>query len=452
MNAQSYLTAAAEGWIHRYVEQQAALAARQLDRQQTAEELLRCLNSWNKLSTPGFVLRRHIQAQGLVDGEDCADLRRTGNVPWPAEVVERAAKALQDLSGITAAAWKCYLSDDLTQGLQRRTIFKLAIVTGMGRGETIDLLMSCGQGPYHMRDPLELVCWYCQRTPGVYRWNQVKGLLRAYEARARSRKAAPLPPPTEGRTRLLRQGVDELLESSAPAAESEEKLLDLMEACCGELSGASLTARKGYLRLLTYLSALYLPRGKLKSLIKAIYQKQRWDFSDLNQTEKGERYVFRGQREEKESGIPQREIHVFYNALGEIAMFCKRYYDRASAIQRGEKPVERRDILLLGYFLITGYRSAGAEARARLWALTAGEEEMDRRMALLRADLEDLEGQPSMKEKQVLCCRVLNELLAQFGLRSLYIPGAFDRFVLLTLLTEQPAWTARYLMGEEMEE
>lgn len=462
MDHPSCLSLAAEEWIDRYVQQQTVQAAGQLNGQQTAEELLGFLSSGEKMSTPGFVLRRHIQAQGLTAGEDCADLRRTGNKPWPPECVRRAAQVLSDLSyqscgrkGITPAAWERYLNDDLTQGLQRRTIFKLAMVLGMGREETIDLLMACGQQPYQMREPLEFLCWFCQWRPNSYRWSQVEELLQAYQRQAalRQKEGEPLPPPLEGETRLLGEKADELLKTGAPAAETEAKLLALMQAHCGQFSGVSLTARRSYLRLLDYLGALYLPQGRfhLKRLIAAIYQKQAWDFSDLFQTPRGERYVFRGEAEEKESAIPQRETHVFYNALGEIAMFCKRYYLYASAIQRGDRGVERRDVLLLGYFLLTGYQSAGAQARERFWALPEEGTDMDRRIALLREDLEDLARQPSGQEKQILCRRVLNELLAEFGLRPLYIPGAFDRFVLLTLLTQRPSWTARYLMGENPE-
>lgn len=131
-------------------------------------------------------------------------------------------------------------------------------------------------------------------------------------------------------------------------------------------------------------------------------------------------------------------------------MFCKRWYPRACAIRRGETGVERRDVLLLGYFLLTGYQSAGAQGREQFWALTAEEGEMDRRIALLRDDLDGLTRQPAPEERLVLCRRALNELLAGFDLRPLYIPGAFDRFVLLTLLTQQPARTARYLLGEDL--
>ena len=142
MDSQSYLSLAAAEWIERYVQRQTAQAAGPLNRRQTEEELLRYLSSGEKMNTPGFVLRRHIQAQGLVRGEDCADLRRAGNRPWPPESVRRAAQVLSDLSyqscgqdGLKADAWERYLNDDLTQGLQRRTIFKLAVVTGMGREE-----------------------------------------------------------------------------------------------------------------------------------------------------------------------------------------------------------------------------------------------------------------------------------------------------------------------------
>lgn len=70
---------------------------------------------------------------------------------------------------------------------------------------------------------------------------------------------------------------------------------------------------------------------------------------------------------------------------------------------------------------------------------------MGQRMAHLRKDLEALHPDSDAKEKQVLCCRILNELLAEFGFHALYVPAAFDRFILLSLITGRPVWTFRHL-------
>ena len=75
----------------------------------------------------------------------------------------------------------------------------------------------------------------------------------------------------------------------------------------------------------------------------------------------------------------------------------------------------------------------------------------DRRIKLLREDLNALlEPYLILDEKQTLCLRVLNELLVEFGFHALYVPAAFDRFIYLSLLTDDPARTIRYLLGENL--
>lgn len=460
MSYERSLTFAAQVEIDRYVEQQAAKAAAQLDRQQTADELLAFLTDDTKLITPGFILRRHIQAQGgLASKEKCADLGQNGNVPWPDGVVYRTAAELSSISyrrhglAISTAQWEKYLKDDMTQGLHRDMIFKLAIVTGMGRQAAMDLLLACGQAPYNMRCPLELICWFCQHIPGTYTWQGVQKLLDTYERfAAEGGGASPSQPPAEGTTQLLRWSVDKLLDTGDPAAETEQALMKLMAENCTELEGFSRTAQGNYLRLLAYLNTLYLlgQRANLHKLIGAMFEEQDWKFEDIHQSPGGERYVFRGGVEDE--AAPREVNHLFDAALGEVALLCKRYYTRANAIQKGARDVDRRDVLLLGYFLITGYMGAEEDTRATLWNMTKQDNPVDRRMELLREDLDALRPEADMKEKQVLCCRVLNELLAEFGFRALYVPAAFDRFILLSLLTDRPAWTARYLLGEELED
>ncbi len=453
------LTSAVQTQINSYVEKRMAKAAELLDCQQTAKELLDFLMDRSKLSTPGFVLRRHIQVQqGLVSREDCADLGKTGNVPWPQSVISSAAAELSSISysrhglAISKVNWERYLTDNFSQGIQRKMIFKLAVVTNMGRDETIDLLLSCSQGPYNAREPLELICWFCQRAPGLCTWRKVEKLLEAWEKSApsdnESHKAQE--PLEEGVTRLLNRKVDRLISAGLPAEEAERRLLMLMCEHRTEFTGHSHTAREHWLRLMEYLQALYV-QGEVKTLrelIGTIYEKQDWSFDDVHQNPSGRRYVFRG---ELEDGAGQQYEEYVFNEdaeMGKIALFCKQYYARASAIQRGTKDVDRRDVLLLGYLLITGCIEADEDAAERFKALTQGGTSMDQCIKLLLEDFVMLRKTTDIKEKQVLCCWVFNDLLSEFSFRSLYTPAPFDRFFMLSLLTDRPAWTVRYLLGE----
>ena len=456
MEYERSLTFAAQLWIDSYLAKQTAKAGIRLDRQQTADELLLFLTDDSTLLTPGFVLRRHIQAQGLVSGEGYADLSQTSNIPWPEDVIHQTAKKLSSISraqhGLTISTgnWEHYLTD--AQTIHRDMIFRLAMITGMGREQTLDLLLACGQEPYNMRRPMELICWFCQYTPGVYTWRDVRRLLDACTDRPLAEGGGQTPELYgENFTQLIQQNVGALLDANLPAEEAERMLKELIAQSFGELSGASRTAQNGYLRLTEYLNALYLPgkQATLHKLINAVYERLDWRFEDLLQSPTGKRYVFRGAVEDESAS--RIEDCVFSAALGETALFCKRYYARANAIENGIRAVDRRDILLLGYFLITGYSGADPDTRAQFWHLTEENTSLDRRIALLRDDLDDLTHSADSREKQVLCCRVLNELLTEFGFRSLYHPAPFDRFILLSLLTDHPARTARYLLGEEME-
>ncbi len=405
--------------IDLYTKQQVARAAGELDCQQTDGELLAFLTDETKLTLPGSVLCRQIRSQGrLISQAAHASLSRCCSGPWPHEVVSRAAAELSDISSsrhglaISAAQWEQYLAGDLPQVLQRDVILQLAVVTGMGREATIELLMACGQAPYQLRRPLELICWYIQCIPNlIFTWRDVERLLDMYETLAAAEDTGVKTEqrkPAGDSDNPLHWSVDEILGIGDPAAEGEQALMELMRKTCTATGGVSRTARSAYLRLLEYLTALDLPERP----------------ADL-----------REQTGDMAEGQAQRTL------------FCKRYLVQASAIRSGVTAVNRQDVLLLGYFLITAYMRAEERGRASFLTMTEAGRPVDRNMAHLRKDLDALHPDSDAKEKQVLCCRILNELLAEFGFHAFYVPAAFDRFILLSLITGHPFWSVRHLLG-----
>ena len=456
MGDKNRLTAAVQMEIDRFVEREMSVTISELYHQRSAEELLAFLTDETKLASPGFVLRRHIQSQGgLVSKEECADLSHSGNVPWPDEVISQAAAELSSISyrhhgiQIKPAQWKQYLAGEMPQGLQRNTIFKLAIVTGMGREDTIRLLMACGQAPYNVHSPLELICWFCQYIPGIYTWKGVKRLLASYPRyAAASGGTAASDLCGEDFTRLLRQDVDQILRSGASVAEAEKVLLELMAENRTELEGFSRTARSAYLRLLEYLNALYLPgkQVKLHRLITVMVEKQDWQFDDLFQASASDHFVFRGEAAD-DFGTPYVEYQLSPE-LGKAALFCKYYAKNAPFIEKGTRDVDRRDVLLLGYVLINGYMSAEKAGREIFLAMTKNGGRTDRCMAQIGKGLDALCPDADVKERQVLYCRVLDQLLAEFGFHAFYPPAAFDRFILLSRLAGQPGWNFHHLPEE----
>lgn len=75
---------------------------------------------------------------------------------------------------------------------------------------------------------------------------------------------------------------------------------------------------------------------------------------------------------------------------------------------------------------------------------------MDRRISLIREELDALAREPDIPERQVRCRRVLNELLAELNFQAFYVPALFDRWVLFALLTRRPARTVCYFLGEDL--
>lgn len=479
------VTKAAREEINQYVDRLLAQSAVCLDSQRTAEEIMGLLTDNATLSTPGFVLRRHIQASKLIRLEGCADLRKCGNIPWQERAVEQAASELSRLCyrrdgrrwTVSKENWVRYLTDSGTQGIQRKMIFRLAIAVGMDPRQTVELLLACGQAPYNVRDPLELTCWFYQSFPAVCRWSLVQEQIEEWKHfTSKSEKLGEDPASyndtIEGETRQLERQVSHLLrdlEAGQDAREAGQKFLALLTENDSRLKGYSRTARSAYLHLADALAVLYGAGGgdDLTALISAMYQRQGWNFETLLQTMQDERYIFRGARADE--GAAQWEECVFDQVLGKIAMFAKRYPVRAQNVRRGKAGVDRHDILFLSYFLITGYLEANEETAVqfekyvknrldslleqkdhRFEAPLSGEAMLDQGVGEVLPYLGRLRRRPNAKQKFDLCRRVLNQLLSVFDFHAVYYPAAFDRFVLLSLLTDRPGWTTRYLFGDKV--
>ena len=263
--------------MDRYAAQQTARAAAELSHLQTAGELLAFLMDDTTLTAPASILCRQIRSQdGLVSKEVRANLRQSGGVFWPDEAVSQATAELSSISCcrhglmISPSQWERYLLGDLLQWLRRDTILQLALVTGMSRKTTIDLLMACGQAPYKLQRPLELICWFCQCIPNViFTWRDVERLLDMYGkiAAEESKGVKSEQKKSAGTVSLLFDwSVDEILGIGDPEAEGEQALMELMVQNCTKTGAFSRTARSAYLRFLEYLNVLEFPERSVDLL------------------------------------------------------------------------------------------------------------------------------------------------------------------------------------------
>lgn len=439
----------------------------------TAGELRAYLSNPKKVVTLGFIIRRHIQAKApdflreYTVGEDYQDLTRSDNEAWPAAVIHTLAAKLSHLGKkehgfhIPVMSWEKYLTD--AQIPQRLSVIKISFLLKMDVTETALLLSSGGLSLYSVRNPIDFICMYCQRR-GDYLWGEVEQLIDRYDAAiadnfAESGEWAELPRDS-GATMLMTDTLDDLINSSLPKSDAEKKLIAYMQAVQHEftrrgtkkseryLPGYSLTNRKKFLDLTKYLLVLYpeeevMGRDKnesfrvqpvpvddngypqLSSLINAMFRAANWcfDVEEYTQSTKS--------TEEKADSFNNQ-----------IFIFCKNYYDHINAVERvirtpkNAAPVERRDVLLCAYFFLREVvqLSTRSPELSKLQKMTEQNTEFDACMGEILEWIMD--AQEDVENNVAYYRRCLNQFLDLFDFMPLYLPLAFDRFILLALLSE----------------
>ena len=136
-----------------------------------------------------------------------------------------------------------------------------------------------------------------------------------------------------------------------------------------------------------------------------------------------------------------------------IHTFCDNYKVRAMAIHNQTKPVDRNDVLLFAFFYISWFihlssrmRSGGKSSKS-LEKTMAGiiesiETTADRESAFDQVILEVTEvlGDPDniKKDKYNTILKCLNLCLNGFGFVETYLPNPFDRFIVLSLMSDEP--------------
>ena len=447
-----------------------------LEMYETAVEIREFLTDRKNISTPGFLMRRYLQVHSpelfgeYECGRDYPDLTAEQNVPWPECVTDRIAKKLSSISRsvhgltISTANWKKYLNDE--QGVQRLLAIKLSFVLNMDRNASGMLLLACGHDLYSVRNPQDFICLYCLERPDRRIWSYAETLLSRFAESAgdfqKQTKAAFSA--HEGMTEMLGTGLEEILFSELPSHDADERLIAFMTGIRDEftalrggkyVAGFSLTRRSRFMDLTRYLAVLYpeyaswehelisfekLPTDEdgypnLKCLVRAMFQENEWEFEAWQSEDPGE----------EQNELFQKEIYIF----------CKNYYEHVNAvdrmIRRGDnmQPVERRDILLMGYFFLVKFLelSPSSEKMAELRKLADGGNELDDAMADIMdwlTDASDTDDDGGIMYYR----RCLNTLLAAFDFMPLYVPFSFDRFILLSLLTTNPEELVPFIICE----
>lgn len=466
----------------------------------TASEIRANLTDPTTLATPDFVLRRYLQIfhPGMLRGYgELPDLITEGkNVPWPEEVLADLSKKLETLSkeqgaAISAAEWGRYFHKSVPSS--REKVFRMAFTLKMDVDQTMDLLLAFGMEPYSVRQPLDLICLFCQKVGGSYTWAQAKKMLEDFLARRPSdapvsEEHAP-DPNTPKNTEMVQADLNQLFERKLQSANAQQALVDYMVENAGIfisfrdkgeevfLPGYSRRRAERYRRLAAYLAALY------PKLITPVTRKD-----DASKTNKMDRDRSRNKIEytvDPKTGrvVLPTLVRAMFDGTGwndldwnedaprgsfedTMHKFCsnyKQHIDKVNRLFAGGSNIaffDRRDALLFLFFLINGclklleYNSD--ESRYlfdKLKEMTRTGKSFDaavgQTLNKIEAVYKNRRNAPAYFQGLRQC---FNIILAQLDQENLYLPAQFDRFVLLALLAEDPEELAGLIMSEAEEE
>lgn len=473
----------------------------------TALEIRQNLSDPAGLSTPDFVLRRYIQARRpeLLEGmAGLADLvRGKRNVPWDSAVIRRLARVLEKESQAEGAKiedkeWQGYLSGKSCPR-KRKKAFMAAFTLGMSVEDTMDLLLACDMEPYSVRNPLDLICMFCQSAQEPYTWAEAEDMYSQFLAGRKAQGEKAIGTPTAGMTEKLSGKLTELFSEGLQGANARQALVNYMLANSGEFPGYSKVVQaakeatktqpareritrevflEGYsterlelfLRLAEYLAVLYPDYTADVAKKDGEEENRDWDVKVWDR----ERKPVADEKGISLSALSRAMLEKslwadiiwdkgkneepFEQKMREL---CVNYEKHLMAVDRmrrsGSNPAffERRDGMLFGYFLISGFLEVCAgsapgdrERYARLQELAFREHDFDMAMEEILDKVERvLMGEDNAKKRFDCLRECFNMLLAQLEYPNVYLPSQFDRFVLLSLLAEDPAELSALVMS-----
>ena len=399
------------------------------------------------------------------------------------------------LSTITKKQWTDYLSEH--KSIHRKQIFNIALTLGMDIENTQKLLMSCGAEPYNLHNVLDVICLYCQSSSedktktSAHVWK----IYTEYNMEARSggnskrdgsqNGSADKRPGNYGFTLEMQEKVNEKID--------DESFLKELLARQEYFKGYSKSQWSKYHQFARFLAVLYpeyiyrhsyyesladhkskiksnlieeeisreVPHIEMELLIEkngeagdSEFLTEKKQVPDMNKLLTAIFYDatwFSGNNGSKDK---LKGIAKAYKDVPElIHTFCDNYKVRAMAIHNQTKPVDRNDVLLFAFFYISWFihlssrmRSGGKSSKS-LEKTMAGiiesiETTADRESAFDQVILEVTEvlGDPDniKKDKYNTILKCLNLCLNGFGFVETYLPNPFDRFIVLSLMSDEP--------------
>ena len=188
------LTSSVEAYIKKTLVEKIMKANEPLSLCNTAQEIREYLCDNSTVNTPEFVLRRYIYNYhpelfaGIATYES---LSEHFYHEWPEDVLKQVAKLLSDISKkehglkLSTSTWYGYLTG---KGVKKRNrVLELAFVLQMDVESTLELLLAYDMEPYSVRNPIELICTFCQKNPYKYTWNDVEDIFKCFEEGAKEK-------------------------------------------------------------------------------------------------------------------------------------------------------------------------------------------------------------------------------------------------------------------------
>lgn len=456
-------------------------------RSMTGKELRDYLNDTTTLATPGFLLRRYLYQRSPDLIEACRgqhsmkELQEMLFTGWPEDVISHLADKLSHTDEIDTLVWKNCLSSKRCP--QRKTILNIALALQMNETALTKILMVSNLPILCIRDPVDVIYWYSMNKK--YTVNHAKKLIEYYQKQCKNIHSPETPISGAGYSIVLRENIKHVFESALDEYHADQEFLGMLEeeTMKGNFNAQNMTAREDLLRMLKYATLLYdcpevcdLPpierssseKISLKSLINVIMCSQDgWNITVQNDDVFGKTVV----------------------------NFCNQWYQHIRSVTAGSSSVERRDVLLLTYFIIIRYESLSRKKKAlenyfsrphsideretnsygqdhRLYkklsslfdslstlsAVPVENEAVDGYMSRLFTALDNIylmrqdstnEPEDYFKEYR----KLFDSVLFCFGFHETYMPNPFDRFLLMSIYSDTPQnFTFGVLLNIEQED
>ncbi|MBR4027040.1 MAG: hypothetical protein IKJ01_05720, partial [Lachnospiraceae bacterium] len=331
--------------------------------------------------------------------------------------------------------------------------------------------------PYSVRNPLELVCIFCQKNPYKYTWQDVEDILKCYEKGIKEESVTEQKP-TIGKTQIIEIELNKIFKSNLPDDDTKQMLIQYMIENTNEfrsfivkskkvyIPGYSLTRMNKFMELMRYLVILYptyeeLVEAEAKDAQKACAKRNicqvenaRDGYPVLNDLK---RAMFQAQDwnfnyweiPKKETGEKNFQYYMY--------LFCKNYEQHIWAVNRLREGgdnigfFERKDALLFAFFLIDGYlkllKENDSYKNNKIQNLLENGNEFDKQLGIIFESLEYLdENEPLQKYDTIWQC--INIILKEMDYPILYVPSAFDRFIVLSLMSVSPEELTPLILNE----